>query len=99
MHPIESVNQQLAPLIQKIKQHDLYAHIRSLDDLRIFMEYHVFAVWDFMCLLKELQARIVTTRAPWLPPKDAFSAHLISRILVEEEGDRTEDTQAILQSF
>ena len=69
MHPIESVNQQLVPLIQQIKQHDLYAHIRSLDDLRIFMEYHVFAVWDFMCLLKELHSRIVTTRAPWFPLK------------------------------
>jgi Protein of unknown function (DUF3050) len=91
MHPIESVNQQLAPLIQNIKQHSLYACIHSLDDLRIFMEHHVFAVWDFMCLLKELQNRIVTTRAPWFPPKDAFSAHLISRILVEEESDRTED--------
>jgi Protein of unknown function (DUF3050) len=93
MPPIEFVNQQLAPLIQKIKHHDLYTHIRSLDELCIFMEYHVFAVWDFMCLLKELQSRIVTTRAPWFPPKDAFSAHLISRILVEEESDRTEDGQ------
>ena len=85
MANIEIVNQQLAPLIQKIKQHSLYVCINSLDDLRIFMEYHVFAVWDFMCLLKELHSRIVTTRAPWFPPKDAFSAHLISRILLEEE--------------
>jgi hypothetical protein len=99
MHPIEFVNQQLAPFIQQIKQHDLYAHIRSLDDLRVFMEYHVFAVWDFMCLLKELHSRIVTTRAPWFPPKDAFSAHLISRILVEEEGDHTEDTQQYCSHF
>ncbi len=99
MHPIESVNQQLAPLIHQIKQHDLYAYIHSLDDLRIFMEYHVFAVWDFMCLLKELHSRIVTTRAPWFPPEDAFSAHLISRILVDEEGDRTEDTQQYCSHF
>ena len=63
------------------------------------MEYHVFAVWDFKCLLKELQSRIVTTRAPWFPPKDAFSAHLISRILVEEESDRTEDGQRYESHF
>ncbi len=99
MSHIEFASQQLTPLIQKIKHHELYADIHSLDDLRIFMEYHVFAVWDFMCLLKELHNRIVTTRAPWFPPKDAFSAHLISRILVEEEGDRTEDTQQYCSHF
>ncbi len=99
MHPIETVNQQLAPLIRKIKQHDLYAHICSLNDLRIFMEHHVFCVWDFMCLLKELHSRIVTTRAPWLPPNDSYSAHLISRILLEEETDRTEDGKNYCSHF
>lgn len=91
MPHIDMVNQQLAPLIDKIKHHPLYSQILSLEDLRLFMEYHVFAVWDFMCLLKELHHRIVATRAPWFPPKDAYSAHLISRILVEEESDRTPD--------
>src|SRR5271163_342243 len=99
MANIETVNQQLAPLIQQIKQHALYACIHSLADLRIFMEHHVFAVWDFMCLLKELQARIVTTRAPWLPSKDPYSAHLISRILLEEETDCTEDGQTYCSHF
>jgi hypothetical protein len=99
MLPIEIVNQELAPLIQKIKQHSLYAHIRSLTDLRIFMEHHVFAVWDFMCLLKELQSRIVTTRAPWLPSQDSYSVHLINRILLEEETDRTEDGKAYCSHF
>ncbi len=99
MHPIETVNQQLAPLIQKINQHGLYEHIQSLTDLQIFMEHHVFAVWDFMCLLKELNSRIVTTRAPWLPPVDAYSAHLINRILLEEETDRTEDGKTYCSHF
>ncbi len=83
----KTVNEKLAPLIQKIKQHDLYTNIQSIADVQIFMEYHVFCVWDFMCLLKELQARMVTTRAPWLPSKDPYSAHLISRIVLEEETD------------
>jgi hypothetical protein len=96
---IEKLNQQLAPWIQKIKQHDLYQNIQSIADLQIFMEYHVFAVWDFMCLLKELYSRIVTTRAPWFPPEDPYSAHLISRILLEEETDRTEDGQKYCSHF
>jgi hypothetical protein len=63
----------------------------SIHCLQRFMEQHVFAVWDFMCLLKELHRQIVSTSAPWFPPKDAMSANLISAILVEEEGDITED--------
>ncbi len=93
------VNAQLAPLIQKIKNHTIYAAIDSLESLRIWMEHHVFAVWDFVCLLKELHHRFVTTRAPWFPPKDPYSAHLISRILIEEENDRTVDGQAHCSHF
>ena len=47
MHPIEAVNQQLAPLIQKIKSHSIYATIRSIEDLQIFMEHHVFRCLGF----------------------------------------------------
>ncbi|MBS0351094.1 MAG: DUF3050 domain-containing protein [Proteobacteria bacterium] len=99
MNNLEIVNEQLAPLIQKIKNHTLYATIDSIENLRIFMEYHVFAVWDFICLLKELYHRLVTTRAPWFPPKDPYSAHLISRILIEEENDHTADGQAHCSHF
>ena len=35
--------------------------IRSKRQLQIFMEHHVFAVWDFMCLTKALQHHL----APW----------------------------------
>ncbi|MBS0351279.1 MAG: DUF3050 domain-containing protein [Proteobacteria bacterium] len=99
MKNIESVTQQLQPLIDKIKYHSLYRQINSLATLRIFMEHHVFAVWDFMCLLKELHARIVLTRAPWFPPQDPNSAHLIGQILLEEEADRTEDGQGYCSHF
>jgi Protein of unknown function (DUF3050) len=78
-------------LIAEINHHPLYAQIRTLADLRLFMENHVFCVWDFMCLLKELQRQLVSTQAPWFPPRDAASAHLINSILVEEEGDLMAD--------
>jgi len=95
----QEILQQCASLIEQINRHPLYLNIRSLEHLRIFMEHHVFAVWDFMCLLKELHRRIVCTQAPWFPPKQAYCAHLISQILVEEEGDRTEDQQHYLSHF
>jgi hypothetical protein len=88
---IEELTERLTPLTYEIVSHPLYANITSTDSLKIFMGEHVFAVWDFMCLLKELHRRIVATNAPWFPPKDALSANLISSILVEEEGDLTED--------
>lgn len=78
-------------LTKKITFHPLYENLSSISDLQIFMEQHVFAVWDFMCLLKELHRHIVTTSSPWLPPKDPLSAYLIGSILSEEEGDLTED--------
>jgi hypothetical protein len=90
---VDQLTKELQPLIVKINHHPLYTTINSIDDIRIFMGQHVFAVWDFMCLLKELHSQIVVTSAPWFPPKDALSAHLISSILVEEEGDLTEEGQ------
>ena len=87
MSQADRLYQQLMPLINKINRHPLYQQIKSLQDLRIFMQHHVFAVWDFMCLLKALHSKLVCTQAPWFPPLDAKSARLISQILVEEEGD------------
>lgn len=69
MANLQIVNEQLAPLIEKIKNHSIYTAMDSLGNLRIFMEHHVFAVWDFVCLLKELYSRLVITRAPWFPRK------------------------------
>lgn len=88
---VEQLTKQLSPLLSQIDNHPLYFEISSIQKLQLFMEQHVFAVWDFMCLLKELHRRIVYTTAPWFPPKDALSANFISSILVEEEGDITED--------
>lgn len=52
-----------------------------------------------MSLLKELHHRLVTTRAPWFSPTDADSAHLISRIVVEEESDQTEEGSGYQSHF
>ena len=50
----KEIFRQCSPLMEKINQHPLYQSIHTLSHLRIFMEHHVFAVWDFICLLKEL---------------------------------------------
>ena len=88
---IDLLTNQLSPYLEEIANHPLYGDISSLPRLRLFMQEHVFAVWDFMCLLKELYRSIVSISAPWSPPKDPLSAHLIGSILTEEEGDLTEN--------
>jgi hypothetical protein len=96
---LELLSKSLDPLMKKLGDHPLYQNITSIKALQHFMEHHVFAVWDFMCLLKELHRRIVSTSAPWFPAKDPLSAHLISSILVDEEGDLAEDGKTYLSHY
>ncbi len=68
-------------------EHPIYAQVAGAADLRRFMEDHVFAVWDFMSLLKRLQQDMTCIRVPWFPADDARAARLINDIVIGEETD------------
>jgi hypothetical protein len=51
------------------------------------MEYHVYAVWDFMSLLKALQSLLTCTTSPWKPVGDGKIRQLVNSIVLEEESD------------
>lgn len=88
MHPnIIKINTAIEPLRQEIINHKVYSVIRDLDDLKVFMNYHIYAVWDFMSLLKSLQNNLTCTSVPWFPVGDAVTRHLINEIVVGEESD------------
>lgn len=90
---IKDLQQHIEPLRQRIIHHDVYQSIRTLDDLRIFMQYHVYAVWDFMSLLKALQQALTCTTTPWFPKGLPDTRYLINEIVVGEESDIDEHGQ------
>lgn len=88
--PITSVAEMhaaLKPFYRQVVEHEVYHEVSNLNELRVFMENHVFAVWDYMNLLKTLQQQLTCVEVPWLPSADPISRRLINDIVAEEEAD------------
>ena len=75
--------------------HPLYNKIDSIDAIRLFMETHVFAVWDFMSLLKRLQLELTCASIPWIPVGNPITRRLINEIVFGEESDVDQNGQAV----
>jgi hypothetical protein len=84
---LEKIQESLGPLKDKIVRHQVYKVISSVEDLKIFMRYHVYAVWDFMSLLKALQINLTCTTLPWFPVGSGSTRALINEIVAGEESD------------
>ncbi len=84
---LESFEKELFPLRKQLMEHPLFDRIQTITGMSFFMENHVFAVWDFMSLLKTLQLQLTSTSVPWLPPKNRDAARFINEIVTGEESD------------
>lgn len=90
-HRIENLEKALAPYRQQLTVHLLYSALRSPNAVRLFMEEHVFAVWDFMSLLKGLQRGLTCVELPWKPTKNRITRRFINEIVLGEESDLDQD--------
>lgn len=77
----------LAPLKEALRTHKIYSEFSRIEALRLFMEHHVFAVWDFMSLLKDLQRKLCCVEVPWYPAADSQGCRFVNEIVLAEESD------------
>lgn len=72
---------------QELLDHPIYKEVNTPEKVRIFMKHHVFAVWDFMSLLKRLQQVVTSVSVPWMPFPNPAYTRFINEIVLAEESD------------
>ena len=84
---VQQLKSAIEPVRNNLLAHPVYSQIQDLQGLQRFSETHVFAVWDFMSLLKSLQIGLTSVTLPWVPVGKADTRYLINEIVLGEESD------------
>jgi hypothetical protein len=84
---IERLEKAVDAARNRVVTHRLYSSLNTHAAIVTFMEHHVFAVWDFMSLLKSLQRSLTCVELPWVPTDLPASRRLINDITLVEESD------------
>lgn len=80
----------------ELSNHAIYQSLNSIEAIRTFMSIHIYAVWDFMSLLKALQKKLTCVEVPWRPtPYPGELVRLINQIVLGEESDLDQNGKAI----
>jgi len=76
---------------QEIAEHEIYGRLDQIENVRVFMEHHVFAVWDFMSLLTALRSQVTAVNVPWRPIGSAATRRFVNELMLAEESDTVGD--------
>jgi hypothetical protein len=82
-----------------LEEHPVYSAVENVRDLRIFMQHHVYSVWDFMSLVKYLQSVVAPVRYPWFPVGDSSLARFVNELVLEEESDECGNTSGFSSHY
>ncbi len=92
-------NEEILQLNSVLENHPVYQSVQTLDDLKCFMEHHIYSVWDYMSLIKFVQSEIAPTTTPWVPKSDPSVRRFINELVMEEESDETHIKGQYLSHF
>ena len=92
---IDQLQAALSAQSTKLLAHPMYAQIKCIEDFQCFMEQHIFAVWDFMSLLKALQRNLTCVEVPWAPKGSPITRRFINEIVLGEESDLDQDGKVL----
>ncbi len=89
MDSLQYNKKELTSLKRKINKHPLFKNNLNKNEVKLFMETHVFAVWGFMSLLKKIQKKITPQNIPWVPNENTKNglANFVNEIILGEESD------------
>ena len=82
-----SPDPELLNYMDRVHEHPIFSSLTTKEALAVFMKSHVYAVWDFMSLVKSVQGHLAPTRVPWIPSSKNDVVHAINEIVLSEESD------------
>ena len=89
MDSLNNYKKTIEELKQSLASHKLFSRTLNVEQIRLFMESHIFSVWGFMSLLKALQSNITVNQIPWTPNQNTKNGltNFINEIVLCEESD------------
>lgn len=87
MTTLDELRGELESLTKQATGHQVFKRLTSLENARVFMQHHVYCVWNFQSLLKRVQRDFTCQTTPWMPIGNPEARRLINEIVLEEESD------------
>ena len=82
-----SPDREVRKLMRQVHEHPIFSALTNKRSLKLFMGHHVYAVWDFMSIVKSVQHHVAPCTIPWVPAADNSVVKAINEIVLSEESD------------